>query len=244
MCGRFTLTRPLQAMETLFGTKERLNIGPRWNIAPGQDVVTIFRDPDVRDGERGGGWHMGMMHWGYIPPWAKDSSGPQPINARIETIAEKPLFRGNIRHRRCLVPADSFFEWKGIAGRKQPYLIRPRSGALMAFAGIWSEWNPPGETPTRTMAIVTTAADGPMTALHHRMPVILEPEFHAAWLGEEEVTKGQVLDPPRLSGTQLEFFPVSPLVNKVANDEPACIEPVELEEVEPPAPAPKQGSLF
>jgi putative SOS response-associated peptidase YedK len=235
-------------METIFGTRERLNIPPRYNIAPTQDVVTIFRDPDFHDGEVGGGRHMGMMRWGYIAPWAKDLSGPQPINARIETIAEKPLFRGNLRHRRCLVPADSFFEWKGMAGHKQPHLIRPKNHDLMAFAGVWSEWNPPGETPTRTLAIVTTNSDGAIRELHDRMPVILEPEFYAAWLGEEEVTKAQILNPPHLSGEQLEFFPVSRLVSNVANDGPECLEPIELQaEAKPhrPKPAPpKQGSLF
>lgn len=243
MCGRFSLTTPPDAMASIFGISERLNFPPRYNIAPQQDVPAIFRDPDINDDR-----HMGMMHWGFIPPWAKDLSGPQPINARIETITEKPMFRGNFRHRRCLVPADSFFEWKAMDGYKQPYLIRPADGALMAFAGVWSEWNPPGETPTRTMAVVTTNADGPVRQLHDRMPVILTPDFYAAWLGEEEVPARFLLDPPRLTGEQLEFFPVSRLVNNVANDTPECLEPVELpprKQPTPPRPAPpKQGSLF
>jgi putative SOS response-associated peptidase YedK len=116
----------------------------------------------------------------------------------------------------------------------------------MAFAAVWSEWNPPGETPTRTVAIVTTAADGPMRELHDRMPVILEPEFHAAWLGEEDVAAARLLDPPRLSGTQLEFFPVSRRVGNVANDDPDCLAPAKPDaEIEPVRPErPKQGSLF
>lgn len=248
MCGRYSLTTPPSAMGAIFGTPERLNIPPRYNIAPSQDVITIFRDPDFRDGEHGSGRHMGMMRWGYIAPWAKDMTGPQPINARIETIAEKPMFRGDFRHRRCLVPADSFFEWKTLAGQKQPFLIRPRSREMMVFAGIWSEWNPPGKTPMRTMAIVTTAADGPIRDLHGRMPVILEPDFHAAWLGEEEATKAQLLAPPHLAGDQLEFFPVSRAVGNVANDSPECLDPIALETPKPaprPKPEPpKQGSLF
>jgi putative SOS response-associated peptidase YedK len=246
MCGRYTLTRPGEAMETMFGTRNRLNLPPRYNNAPSQDVPTVFRDPDFHDDEAGGGRHMGMMAWGFIPPWAKDATGPRPINARIESIAEKPLFRGNFRHRRCLLPADSFFEWKAEAGRKQPYLIRPKSRDLMAFAAIWSEWNPPGEVPTRTVAIVTTAADGPMRELHARMPVILEPDFHAAWLGEETAATPHLLDPPRLSGTQLEFFPVSPRVGNVVNDDPACLTPMDPDSAAKPAQPepPKQGSLF
>src|SRR3546814_12240968 len=120
MCGRYTLTRPVEAMDGIFGTKNRLNIPPRYNIAPSQDVAAVFRDSDFHDDEAGGGRHMGMMAWAFLPPWAKDATGPRPINARIHSNVAQPLLRGTFRHDRRLLPADTFFDLKAITGLPRP----------------------------------------------------------------------------------------------------------------------------
>jgi len=229
MCGRFTLTTPPQALATIFGIRERLNIPPRYNVAPTQDVPVIFRDPNINDGR-----HMGMMRWGLVPAWAKSlTDTPLLINARLDGIATKPSFEASFRHRRCLIPADGFYEWQ--AQTKTPHLIRPKTGEVFAFAGLWSEYNE-AENPIRTVAIVTTEASGAMTALHARLPVILKPAFYAAWLGEAALAPRTLLAPDHLTGDDLAFHPVSRRVNAVANDDPQCLLPCEE--------TPPQGSLF
>jgi putative SOS response-associated peptidase YedK len=229
MCGRFTLTTPPEALAAIFGIGERLNIPPRYNVAPTQDVPVIFRDPDINDGR-----HMGMMRWGLVPAWAKSlTDTPLLINARLDGIATKPSFQASFRHRRCLIPADGFYEWQ--VQTKTPHLIRPKSGETFAFAGLWSVWNE-AENPVRTVAIVTTGASGAMTALHARLPVILKPAFYAAWLGETALPPRTLLTPDHLAGDDLAFHPVSRRVNAVVHDDPSCLLPCEE--------APPQGRLF
>ena len=151
---------------------------PNYNVCPTDDVHVIRRDEGAR--------RLGAMRWGFLPSWYKTpNAGPLLINARAETIAEKPAFRAAARARRCLIPADGFYEWtKDEEGNRWPWYFRRADGTPMAFAGVWQDWDK-GESPLQTCAIVTCAANAATRAVHHRMPVILEPENWSKWLGEE-----------------------------------------------------------
>ena len=179
MCGRYLITTSFEAMARLFDAElEPLGPdAPRPNVSPTQAVPVVVSGDGFR--------RIAPMRWGLVPPWAKRlGDGPLMINARAETIAEKPAFRTAVRERRCLIPADGFYEWKGEKGRKTPFVIRPRAGGVMAFAGIWGEWRGPDAT-IPTCAIVTCAANATVSAVHERMPVVIAPEDFALWLGEE-----------------------------------------------------------
>lgn len=179
MCGRIANTLPHDAMARLFAAQPANNLPPvpRFNICPTQALAVVTS----HDGAR----HLGPMRWGFLPHWHKrESDGPLLINARAETIAEKPAFREAAQMRRCLIPASGFYEWtKDGAGNRLPWYIAPREGALLVFAGVWQVWEM-GDTRHVTCAVVTCAANGAMEQLHHRMPVILPPEDWALWLGE------------------------------------------------------------
>ena len=225
MCGRFILTTPIEALAEIFGFSERPNLAPRHNIAPTQLVAA------VRSGEEGAR-HLAVLHWGLVPFWAKDSSiGARMINARGESVAEKPAFRAAFRHRRCLIPANGFYEWKKAPdGGKQPYLIRRPSGEPFAFAGLWESWEDEesGEV-LESCSIITTDANATLEPIHHRMPVILDETGRAEWLtpGSERGRELQALLKPAPDDL-LESYPVSRAVNKVANDSPELLEPVSL----------------
>jgi putative SOS response-associated peptidase YedK len=180
MCGRYMITSPFEAMAGLFDATLAEGLGPdapRPNVSPTQTVPVVVPGPDGR--------LIVPMRWGFLPHWYREpGAGPLLINARAETIAEKPAFRAAVRERRCLVPADGFYEWTGEKGRKVPHVIRPAAGGLIAFAGIWQDW---GRDAARgpTMAIVTCAANDRLAAVHDRMPVVIAPGDFALWLGEE-----------------------------------------------------------
>ncbi|WP_112321552.1 SOS response-associated peptidase [Oceanibium sediminis] len=179
MCGRFALTLPPEAMEALFEAEAGdLPPTPRYNICPTQDIAVVVTHDDAR--------HITPMRWGFLPRWYKSpTDGPLLINARAETLAEKPAFREAARARRCLIPASGFFEWTASAGRgKYPWYIHPASGDVLAFAGVWQSWRGPDGQRLVTAAIVTTAANKALEEVHHRMPVILAPGDWPLWLGE------------------------------------------------------------
>ncbi|MBP7242911.1 SOS response-associated peptidase [Amaricoccus sp.] len=183
MCGRYMITTTFAAMASLFdaepvtpGSNALSPDAPRLNVSPTETVPAVV--------SRAGARRIEPMRWGLLPPWHRSPKQPPLlINARAETIAEKPAFRDAARERRCLIPADGFYEWQGEKGSKIPYLIRPRAGGPIAFAGVWQEWGPPAER-ILTCAIVTCAANATLAPIHDRMPVVIAPADFALWLGE------------------------------------------------------------
>ena len=237
MCGRYTLTSPLEGVRQVFDFIEQPNLAPRYNIAPTQEVAAVRLGDE---GQRYFGW----LRWGLIPAWAKDATiASRLINARGETVAEKPSFRAAFAKRRCLIPADGFYEWKTENGAKQPYRITmqagPEKGArVFAFAGLWESWtNPEDQSIWQTCTIITTEANESLAAIHHRMPVILDPADYEVWLDPAQKREALVrlLVPYK---TAMVSYRVSPTVNKAAVDDASLIEPSEA------APPPQQGSLF
>jgi len=171
MCGRFTLQIPLEALLEIFGIAEppSFAVAPRFNIAPTQQIPVVRQYADYTE-------HLDMLRWGLIPSWVKDGpTGPPLINARCETIAEKPAFRQAIKYRRCLIPASGFYEWRRGGERKLPQYIRLKDGAPMLFAGVWEASKGPDGKPVDTCSILTTAANDLVAPFHDRMPVILAP---------------------------------------------------------------------
>lgn len=220
MCGRTSMAVPTPTVKTRFNLTTVPELDPRYNIAPGDDLPVIQNDnPDTLE----------LAQWGFVPGWVDDpSEWPRPINARAETIAEKPAFRSAFRDRRCLVVADGYYEWQGERGHKQPYRVHRADGAPFAFAGIWDTWKENG-SELETVAIITTEPNDVTRSIHDRMPVILEPDDELVWLTEDdpEVLQG-VLDP--FSPEDTAAYPVSSRVNSPANDDPGVIEPVEIGE--------------
>lgn len=221
MCGRFTLTLSPDDLAEFFGLSKVQSFGPRYNIAPSQEVVAIR----VEEGKR----KLDLLRWGLIPFWAEDSKiGYRTINARAETVHKSPAFRAAFRGRRCIIAADSFYEWDHRAATRQPYRIARADGKPLAFAGLWEQWEEKeGKAVIESCTIVTTDASDPVIRLHDRMPVILEPSDFDLWLDPEE--KGvdhlkQVLRPAD-PGT-LTIYPVSTYVNKATNEGERCIEPI------------------
>jgi putative SOS response-associated peptidase YedK len=225
MCGRFlSLSDPEQLAERFHVDDVRTgSLGARYNVAPTLDVYAVLE----RDGRR----RLGTLRWGFVPHWTTQLKGArQPINARIESIASSRMFGQAVRSRRCLLPADGFYEWqdRGEGRPKQPYLLRDPDGDPLAFAGIWTVWRPPGspDDPLFSAAIVTTAARGPMAQLHERMPVVLPERLWRGWLTDDPddaphlLQAVAALEPPTLTAT-----PVSTRVNDVRNDGPELLEP-------------------
>jgi putative SOS response-associated peptidase YedK len=233
MCGRYSITTAPEAIRRLFDVESGLNLQPRHNLAPTQPA------PVVRMGERGGK-ELALLQWGLVPSWAKEISiGAKMINARAETVAEKPAFRAPYRRRRCLVPADGFYEWKTEGGVKQPYRIVRRDRAPFAFAGLWEVWEGTGEGSwLETFTIVTTEANATIRDIHHRMPVMLfTPDSFRTWMQADPKDAAPLMAPcdPEL----VEAYPVDRRVGNVRNDDPGLLDPIT-----PPAPKPTQGSLF
>ncbi len=220
MCGRFTITTPPEALRALFNYVEQPNFPPRYNIAPTQPVPIVT----LINGQR----HFQLVRWGLVPSWSKEMPKSVLINARAETIHEKPSFRGGIRHRRCLVPADGFYEWQtGQGGTKQPYLIRRKDRAPFAMAAIWEDWLTADGSELDSCAIITTAANDTLAPIHHRMPVILDPKEWDRWLDAvetpaKEATK--LLQPA--PNDLMDAVPVSDRVNRVSQDDPTLLDPV------------------
>lgn len=217
MCGRYTLTKP-ELLPDLFEISE-VNFPPRFNIAPTQPAPVVRLDTA---GDREGA----VMRWGLIPHWMKEPpTGTQLINARAESLTEKPAFRDALRRRRCLVPADGFYEWRSTNGRKRPYYVRPRGLPMLAFAGLWETFRPSEDEEIESFTIITCPANELVRPIHPRMPVILTPDDYDLWLheGAHPEIRQRLLSPcpPEL----LEAFPVSLRVNNPRNDSPECIQP-------------------
>lgn len=221
MCGRFSLHSPAQIIAELFKIQwNDFDIEPRYNLAPTQKCPVILND--LR-GQR----VVEAMRWGLIPAWAKDEKiGSKMINARCETVAEKPSFRKAWRRRRCVVPINGFFEWQQIGKEKQPFFIYAPEVELLAMAGLWECWR--GErSEIRSFTVLTRPAEGRVKALHHRMPVFVPLGLLDSWLKGDQrcFDEDWFLAPPKL-----EFHPVSMAVNSVKNDSPHCIENIENSE--------------
>jgi putative SOS response-associated peptidase YedK len=235
MCARITRTTTAVEIPDLFGLGYDLALPPRYNVAPSQAV------PVVRADGRGGR-ELVEMRWGFVPHWSRDPKPAALVNARAETAAEKPAFRDAFRRRRCLVPADGFYEWEHVGRRKQPYHFRRAGGGLIAFAAVWDTWASPGG-PVDGFAVLTTDANEVVRPLHDRMPAILDPDHFAAWLDPREYRPAALL--PLLTpypAAGLEWWPVSDRVNAVTVEEPGLTTAVAL-------PAPRragwvQPSLF
>ncbi|MBM3483561.1 MAG: SOS response-associated peptidase [Alphaproteobacteria bacterium] len=225
MCGRYSLTTPPEAVRRLFALTTTPNFPARYNIAPTQSVPVV-RPSDAS----GGGRELAMLRWGLVPSWASELSiGAKMINARAETVSEKPAFRAAFRHRRCLVPADGFYEWQVEGKNKQPMRITLSDGGLFAFAGLWERWTKGLEGRLETFTIITTDASSSIAHIHERMPVMLEREDHEKWLdpraGADDL-KGLLRPfPPE----RLKAVAVSTRVNNVRHDDPACLEPFAMQ---------------
>lgn len=178
MCGRFFLQRDPAGLARYFGTSNAVpNLRPSWNVAPTQDSAVVRRHPES------GARHLDLLRWGLVPRWANDASGgARIVNARGESVAEKPAFRDAFRKRRCLVAMDGFYEWRQEGARKQPYAVAMADGAPMAAAGLWEGWRQPDGTWLRTFTVITTAANAKQALVHERMPALLAREALDAWL--------------------------------------------------------------
>lgn len=220
MCGRFVLGSMPEVLRAAFGYGERPNFPPRFNIAPTQPIAVVREDRGTRE--------FVLMRWGLIPSWVKDPrTFSLLINARGETLLDKPAFRNAIRRRRCLVPADGFFEWKAEGKTKRPFFIRRRDRAPFAFAGIWEAWMGPNGEELETACIVTTRANATLAALHDRMPVIVPEAAFARWLdcaGEDPRDALELVVPA--PDDLLEAYEVSTAVNRTANDSPDLLAPL------------------
>ena len=219
MCGRYALTLPHDAMSQLFGATLANDLPnlPNYNICPTNSVCVVTSDEGTR--------HLTPMRWGFIPHWyQKPNGGPLLINARSESIAEKPAFRDAARQRRCLIPATGFYEWTKEGDTRLPWYIHPADDTPIAFAGVWQRWER-GDEAFTTCAIVTTSANDKMQAIHHRQPVTIAPEHYGLWLGEEGHGAATLMKaaPPE----QLDFFRVDPKVNSNRAEGPELIEPLE-----------------
>lgn len=222
MCGRFTLTVDPAELQDAFGDFIFPNkFAPRFNIAPSQPVLAI-----PNEGKNTADFFL----WGLIPSWAKDPSiANKLINARGETIAEKPSFRGSFKYKRCLILTDGFYEWKSQAGAKTktPYFIHMKDRKPFAFAGLWDEWHSPDGGTIRTCTIITTTPNELMLSLHNRMPVILDRADYAQWLNMPPQAPGDLLPLIRsFPSERMSAYPVSTMVNAPGNDHPGCVLPV------------------
>jgi putative SOS response-associated peptidase YedK len=227
MCGRFVLMTPGKDLAERFGLEEAPDLDPRYNIAPTQMVAVIRLDQDTAQRR------LVLVKWGLIPFWAKDTSiGQKMINARAESVAEKPAFRSAFKSRRCLVPADGFYEWKrGKGHQKRPYLARGSDGIPFAFAGLWERWTGAGDETIESCTILTTDANEIMEPIHDRMPVILHPKDYELWL-DTHVKKPNLLKPllRPYPSEEMVVQPVNPKVNKASYDAPDCVEVVSTAE--------------
>ena len=218
MCGRFALFASGEELRERYPFVDPSLFEPRYNIAPTQAVAAVRSTAT--------GQELVRLRWGLIPSWAADPAiGKKLLNARAETVAEKPSFRSAIKRRRCLIPASGFYEWqKTGARRKQPYFIRPRDGGLFAFAGLWEEWHDPRGEVVETCTILTTEANDLMRPLHDRMPVILDPTSDARWLdaGADAASLHALLVP--YHSEKMEAFPVNPWVSNPKHEGPRCLE--------------------
>lgn len=222
MCGRYTLYETEDLAER-FGVDLPEDIHPSYNVAPSQTMPVIVNGTDTK--------HIEFMKWGLVPAWAKDSKmGPKLINARSESIFNKPAWRHVIRSHRCLVPANGFYEWKNTnTAQKQPYYIHPKERQIFSFAGVWDSWRTPDGETLKTYSIITTEPNHEISAIHNRMPVILYQEEELVWIDPtnnhpEDIAP--LLHPYEDDG--LELYPISQDVNSPANNSPSLLQPLAL----------------
>jgi putative SOS response-associated peptidase YedK len=229
MCGRYRLSRRKQLVEEYFdSTSDEPDWNPRYNIAPTQPVPAIRQHPKepVRQ--------ISLMKWGLIPHWAKDSTGAAGmINARSETASSKPAFRDPLKFRRCLVPADAFYEWARKGASKQPFCFEVNEGELFAFAGLWDGWRDASGNWVKTCSILTTIPNAVTSAVHDRMPVIIDPDSYDLWLdpGMSDVSAATDLLKP-YDARLMRCYPISTRINHVANDDAECSRPLEITEAQ------------
>jgi putative SOS response-associated peptidase YedK len=250
MCGRYAIKTMPEVMRAAFGYEDRPNFPPRYNIAPTQSVPVVTIDQGRR--------RFVLMRWGFIPGWVKDPKDfPLVFNIRSEAAREKPSFRAAFLRRRALMPADAFYEWHRIGKTSTPWMARRPDGVPFAFPALWETWTSPDGSEVDTAALITGPADGPMAAIHHRSPVILDPANWNEWLDPDTTTeRAEALLRPPIQ-TELVLVRIGPAVNKVANDGPDIQAPAgEVEVVKAQAAKPKrvaskpkgegggQGSLF
>lgn len=239
MCGRYTVISTPEALRALFGYAEQPNFPPRYNVAPTQPIAIVRQVEGKRQ--------FALVRWGLLPSWVKDpKTFTLLINARGESAAEKPAFRAAMKRRRCLIPADGFYEWQAAGDRKRPFYVRAKSGAPLAFAGLWETWVGPNGEELETAAIVTTQANRTLKPIHERMPVIVPPEGFDLWLDGATVdatTAAALIQPA--PDDLLEAYEISTAVNRTANDNPKLLEPVGATPSEPvkPAAPPKRVKL-
>ena len=211
MCGRYTLITDIRTIAESFGVAPTLEAQPRYNVAPTQDIVAILND---------GSPHLSLLRWGLIPAWAKDESiGSRMINARAETLTEKPSFKGLLRSKRCLVVADGFYEWQTEGKTKTPMYITLQDGYPFAFAGLWDRWKSPDGHEVQSCTIVTTEPNDLMASIHNRMPAILRPKAYEDWLNpqlRDEQVLTHLLKP--YPTELMKARAVSKLVNNPRND--------------------------
>jgi putative SOS response-associated peptidase YedK len=218
MCGRYTLIASPEALRALFGYEERPNFPPRYNIAPTQPIAIVR----MVEGKR----RFALVRWGFLPSWAANSKTfSLLINARGETVRDKPAYQAAMKRRRCLIPADGFYEWQGKDGGKRPFYVRARSGAPLAFAGLWETWTGPNGEEVDTAVIITTRANKMLGDIHERMPVIVPPEAFDLWLNAADVDSAAALIVPTPEDL-LEVCEISTAVNRTANDDPKLIDPL------------------
>lgn len=217
MCGRFTQKSPAKKITKKFKVEEVPPLVERYNVAPAQAVLGIRESSGAREAT--------FFKWGLVPSWAKDAAiGNKLINARSETVTEKPSFCGAFARRRCLIPADGFFEWSRRGDRKRPFYFHMRDGEPFAIAGLWERWEGEGG-PLETCTLLTTEANDLLAPYHDRMPVILRPEDYGAWL--DDISRPELLIPllRPYSHEGMAAYAVSTLVNAPSNDSPKCVEP-------------------
>jgi putative SOS response-associated peptidase YedK len=236
MCGRYAVTSAPEAIRALFGYPEQPNFPPRYNIAPTQPIAIVR----LIDGKR----QFALVRWGLLPSWVKDPKNfSLLINARGESLTDKPAFSAAMKRRRCLVPADGFYEWKAGSARSQPYFVHAKSGGPIAFAGLWETWTGPNGEELETAAIVTTRASRALANIHERMPVVVPRDAFSLWLdcANVDVETAMTLVAPAPDAA-LEFYEVSTAVNRTANDNPALVEPWSPSAEATPAPARQRQS--
>lgn len=224
MCGRYAITLPPEAVRAFFAYLEQPNFPPRYNIAPTQPIPIVIAGPHTGGRER----HFLLVRWGFLPGFVKDPKEfPLLINARAETLAQKPSFRAALKRRRCLVIADGFYEWRRAArGASSAFLIRRVDRAPMGFAGLMETWSDPAGGEIDTACIVTTSANRLMASIHDRMPAMIEPDAFSLWLDNDGVAPHEATALLRPAPeAALELVPVGPAVNRAANDDPAVQAP-------------------
>jgi putative SOS response-associated peptidase YedK len=222
MCSRYNLTSPPEAVRAAFGYADTPNFPARYDIAPTQPIPVVLRDSS-------GSRRFRLMRWGLLPPFVKDpKSFPTLINARFEEVLKKPSFRNAVRRRRCLIPADGFYEWTGPKGKRRPFHLHAREPRLIAFAGLYETWQDPEGGELDTVVILTCAANRTVSALHDRMPVVLLPDQYEDWLDAQRVSAEEALTMIGPAADDLfAAVELDPKINNARNDEPGIQEPLQ-----------------